>query len=231
MRLVALPLLCCVSFGRSGARPRRPQARADAYAGAGCRGADVAIARSDLRRRHRPAHRRRHAELLGARGARRLADASAGERQARARMRAARRWRCCAERLAITDDLPADEADGDVYDDALAAGGAALPGAPRPRGDRQRRAEDAGRAQRAGGQAAAPARGLARPARRDGFHLRPALRRGEPAGRVRRGGRRRQGRAPPRGAWSASRTGRRRRSRPTSPPSTSIRPGRCRSAS
>ena len=50
-----------------------------------------------------------------------------------------------------------------------------------------------------------------------GFHVRPALRGGEHSGRLRRGGRGRQGRAALRGAWSASPTGRRRRSPPTSP--------------
>ncbi len=110
-------------------------------------------------------------------------------------------------------------------------GGEVFPGPPRPRGDRQRRRQDARRPQRAGRQAAAPARGVARPARAHGFQVRATLRGGEPSRRLRRGGRGRQGRAPLRGAGRASRTGRRRRSRPSSRPSISIRPGRCRSAS
>ena len=70
----------------------------------------------------------------------------------------------------MTDDLAADKAAGDVYDEALAAAVRHFQAPPRPRGDRQRRTEDARRAQRAGRQAAAPARGLARPAGGDGFH-------------------------------------------------------------
>ena len=99
-------------------------------------------------------------------------------------------------RLSITDDLPADQANGEVYDDALAAGvrrfqarhGLTETGSIGPKtlsalnvpvGKRLR-----------------PAWRFARPSRRHGFHFRPALRGGESSRRIRRGRRWRQGRAP-----------------------------------
>ena len=64
------------------------------------------------------------------------------------------------QRLSITDDLPADQANGEVYDDALAAAVRRFQARHGLDGDRQHRTEDAERAQRAGGQAAAPAAAL-----------------------------------------------------------------------
>ena len=107
--------------------------------------------------------------------------------------------RCCASGWPSPTISPRDKADGELYDDAVDGGGAALPGPPRPRRDRQRRRADACGAQRAGRQAHAPACGLARPAGGAGLHLRPALRRREHSGGGGRSGRRRQGAAALRG--------------------------------
>ena len=85
--------------------------------------------------------------------------------QARARARPARTWRCCAS-ASPSPTTCRPKGRRRRLRRCAAAGGEALPGPPRPAGDRHRRAEDARRAQRAGGQAPAPARGLARPAGR-----------------------------------------------------------------
>ena len=135
------------------------------------------------------------------------------------------------QRLAITDDLaPA----------ARAAATSSTPISPPRSGASSRatasrrparRAAHARRAQRPGDAAVAAARGLARPARRDGFQLRSPLRGGEHSRRCRRGGRERHRSCAAMPSSSASRIGRRRRSPRTSPRSTSIRPGPCRLAS
>ena len=71
----------------------------------------------------------------------------------------------------------------------------AVPVASRARGHRQRRRADAESAERTGRRAHQTTRSLARASARHGFRFRRALRRGEHSGRLRRGGRARQGRA------------------------------------
>ena len=73
------------------------------------------------------------------------------------------------QRLAMTEDLAAEKISRRRLRRRGGGGGAAFPDSPRPAGDRQRRPDHARRAQRAGRQAAASARRLARPARRHGF--------------------------------------------------------------
>ena len=153
------------------------------------------LAQADLRRGHLRPHQRRDALLRGDRGARRLAEARrrsiCSSPAPRARMSPS-----CAQRLAVTDDLPAEVADGDAYDTMLTeavkrsrsrhglpetgtVGPQTLEALNVPVGKRH-----------------PPARGLARPAARHGLHLRPALRGGEHSGRGRRSRRGRQGDAP-----------------------------------
>ena len=155
--------------------------------------ARIESARADLRRRHRAAHRHRHAELFGDRGARRLADAC---RRASASLHRARSGPDVAllrQRLAMTDDLPAEKIAGDVYDDGMSAAVRrfqARHGLPQTGtvGPKTLAALNVPVTQRLH-QLAASLDRLAG----HGFRVRPALRRRQHPGRVRRGGRRRQG--------------------------------------
>ena len=98
-------------------------------------------------------------------------------------------------RLAITEDLAARTGGRRQLRRRRRRSRQALPIAPRARADRQRQRADAARAQCPGRGAHQAARSFARAAARHGFHLRRALCRGEYSGRLRRGGRPRQGRA------------------------------------
>ena len=98
-------------------------------------------------------------------------------------------------RLAITEDLGAEREAGDSLRRRRRRSRQAVPIAPWAGADRQRQRADTARAQCPGRGAHQAARSFAGASARHGFHLRRALCRGEYSGRLRRGGRPRQGRA------------------------------------